>query len=547
VTLSEVPPAASASDLALGAVMLAFDGLELPGDVAARLGSAPAAGLSLFRFSNVSSPDQVRALTAAFQAAARARAGAGADPPVLVAADQEGGQLTGLGDGTTPFAGAMALGAAGDPDLAESVGRAIGMECAALGVNVAYAPVCDLATNPRNPAVGIRSFGDDPAQVGTLVAAFVRGLQSAGVAAALKHFPGIGDVAEDSHHGLPALGADAAALAARELVPFRAGIEAGARVVMSAHLAVPRLTGDAALPSTLSALVMTDLLRGELGFDGVSITDALDMRAVPQGPGQVDAVLAALGAGIDLLLTAPDPVARERIEAGLRRAASRGLLDETAAKASAGRVASLRRWLADAGRKQPNIRIVGSDEHQALALELAARSLTLVRDDEGLLPLRLPDYARVAAIQPEPTDLTPADTSSAVAPQLAASLRSRFAGVDEFVVPHAPSDADVAALRDAVRDHDAIVVGTTAALLEPSQAALVDALLGLGRPTVTVGLRAPFDLAAYPAARCHVAAYGILPPTLAALADALAGHAGFPGRLPAAVPGLYPTGHGLVS
>ena len=506
-----------------------------------RLADAPAAGVTLFRFSNVDSPGQVRGLVDALQAAARA--GDAIAPPLLIAADQEAGQLIGLGDDTTPFAGAMALGAAGDPGLAERVGRAIGLECAAVGVNVAYAPVCDLATNPRNPAIGIRSFGDDPAAVAALVAAFVRGVQSAGVAAALKHFPGIGDVADDSHHRLPAIDADAAALASRELVPFRAGIEAGARVVMSAHLAVPRLTGDPDLPSTLSRRVMTGLLRDELGFDGVSITDALDMRAIPQGPAQVDAVRAALAAGIDLLLTAPDPEARERIEAGLSDAQAASGLDEAALVRSAARVASLRSWLG--GFDRPGIDVVGSAAHRDLAAELAARSLTLVRDDDGILPLRLPAGARIAAIQPRPTDQTPADTSSTIAPGLASALRARFETVDEFVVEHAPSDDEIRAVRAAVAGHDAIVVGTTAALLEPAQSALVDALLGLGRPTVTVALRTPFDLAAYPAARCHVVAYGILPPTLEALAAALAGEAPFAGRLPAAIPGLYATGHGL--
>jgi beta-N-acetylhexosaminidase len=515
--------------------MLAFDGLTLPGDVGTRLATAPAAGVTLFRFSNVGSPAQVRDLTAAIQAAA--------DRPLLVAADQEGGQLLGLGEGTTPFAGNMALGAAADPGLAERVGRAIGLECRAMGVNVAYAPVCDLATNPRNPAIGIRSFGDDPRAVGELVAATVRGLQSAGVAAALKHFPGIGDVAADSHLGLPLVDADEAQLAARELVPFRAGIEAGARVVMSAHLAVPRLTGDPDLPSTLSRRVMTRLLRDELGFDGVSITDALDMQALAQGSNQILDVLAALRAGVDLLLTAPDAGARGRIESGLVHAAARGLLDPNDSARSGARVDRLRDWLA--GFDQQSLDVIGGAEHRALARELAARSLTLVRDDDGLLPLRLPTGARIAAIQPRPTDQTPADTSSTIPPGLAAALRERFAVVDELVVDHVPSAGGIAAAREAVRDHDAIVVGTTAALLVPGQADLVNAVLDLGRPTVTVALRTPFDLAAYPAARCHVAAYGILPPTLAALADALAGVTGFPGRLPAAVPGLHPTGHGL--
>ena len=160
---------------ALGSLMLAFEGTALPGDVAARLASAPSAGITLFRFANVASPGQVRELTDAIRRASAA--------PPLIGADQEGGQFLGLGDGTTPFAGNMALGAVGDAGLAERVGRAIGLECRALGVNLAYAPVCDLASNPANPAIGIRSFGDDPSAVATLVAATVRGLQSAGVAA----------------------------------------------------------------------------------------------------------------------------------------------------------------------------------------------------------------------------------------------------------------------------------------------------------------------------------------------------------------------------
>ena len=545
MTAPSVPPrgAPSSRDLALGSLMIAFEGHELPPAVAARLANAPAAGVTIYRFSNVDSPAQVRALTAAIQAAAGRRPGATLDAPLLVAADQEAGQLIGLGDGTTPFAGNMALGAAADEDLAERVAHALGLELRAMGVNVNYAPVCDLATNPRNPAVGIRSFGDDPAAVGELVAATVRGLQSAGVAAGLKHFPGIGDVADDTHHQLAVLDADRERLAASEFVPFRAGIEAGARVVMSAHLAVPRVTGDPDLPSTLSAVVMDGVLRGQLGFDGVSITDALDMRALAQGPHQVLDVLAALRAGVDLLLTAPDAEARERIEGGLAHAAARGLLEPSGAATSSGRVDDLRRWLATF--EQPAIGVVGSDDHQALARELAARSMTLVRDDDGRLPLRLDPAARVAAIMPKPTDQTPADTSSTVAPGLAAALRRHHPRVDEHVIAHAPGSSEIAAVREAVRDHDLVVVGTTAALLEPAQAALVEALLGAGPPVVTVALRTPFDLATYPASRAHVSTYGILAPSLEALADSLVGVAGFGGCLPAAIPGLHPTGHSI--
>jgi beta-N-acetylhexosaminidase len=532
------------TDTVLGSLMLAFDGLELPADVAERLASAPAAGVTLFRFSNVADPGQIRSLTAAIQAAAARRRDTRTNLPLLIAADQECGQLIGLGDGTTPFAGNMALGAAGDPALAERVWRAIGLEVRALGVTVDYGPVCDLATNPANPAIGIRSFGDDPGAVGELVAAAVRGLQSAGVAAALKHFPGIGDVAADSHHELPLLRADREALHSRELVPFRAGIAAGARLVMSAHLAVPALTGDPELPSTLAPAVMDALLRGELGFDGVSITDALDMQALAQGSNQVLDVLAALQAGVDLLLTAPDPDARARIEAGLRHAAARGLIGAATARNSAGRVRALREWLS--GFSQPDLAVVGSVAHAALANELAARALTLVRDDAGLLPLALQPSDRIAAIMPTPTDQTPADTSSTVMPGLAAAIRPHHRAVDEIVVAHAPAADEIAAIRDRVRDHAVIVVGTTAALAEPGQAALVEALLAAGPPVVTVALRTPFDLAAYPMSRVHASSYGLLPPSLEALGAALFGRAGFPGRLPAAVPGLHPTGHGLV-
>ena len=171
-----------------------------------------------------------------------------------------------------------------------------------------YAPVCDLATDPANPGLGIRSFGDDPELAGRLVAAFVRGHASSGVAATLKHFPGIGAVAADTHHGLVAVDADADVLRQRELVPFRHGIEAGAELVMSSHAAVPALGGRADLPATRCPAVVTGLLRGELGFDGVAVSDAFNMRALAQGAaGRAIEAIAALRAGLDLLLLTSGP------------------------------------------------------------------------------------------------------------------------------------------------------------------------------------------------------------------------------------------------
>ena len=265
--------AGAPGDAILGRVMLAFEGEVLPARIAERLTAAPAAGMSLFRFHNVRSPGQVLELTSAFQrAGAAAPHAAPADPsgssPMLVAADQEGGQFIGLGEGSTAFAGNMALGAVDDVGLTERVGHAIGTEARAMGVNVVYAPVLDLATDPANPALGIRSFGDSPEAVGSHGAAMVRGLQAAGVAATVKHAPGMGHISSDTHHGLAVASAERSVLEAREFVPFRAAFAAGARLAMSGHMALPAVTGRDDLPGTLSRAVMTDLLRRDLGLRG---------------------------------------------------------------------------------------------------------------------------------------------------------------------------------------------------------------------------------------------------------------------------------------
>jgi beta-N-acetylhexosaminidase len=521
----------------LGRLMLAFDGHELPADVGQRFSTAPAAGMTLFRFFNSGSPAQVRELTASVQRAAQAfERGA---PPLLVAADQEGGQLDALG-GATPFPGNMALGAVGDEVLAERVGRATGLELLAMGANVSYAPVCDLADNPANPHIGIRSLGSEPTDVARLAAAIVRGMRGSGIAAGGKHFPGLGGSDLDTHHELAVVAHDRARLDRAELVPFRAAIDAGAEVVMSAHLALPAVTGDASLPATLSRTVMHDLIRDHLGFRGLTITDALNMGALPQGDAQVIDVIAAIRAGVDLLLTMGEPMAQARIEGGLRHAAARGLFDADDMRVSAERIRRLRRRLGEVA--QPPIEVVRSAAHEALAREVAERSITLVRDDARLLPVRLPADARVVVVQPMPRDLTPADTSSYVPPLLAAAIRRRYARTEEIVVQ---AGADFAAIRAAIAGADLLVLGTVSASLDPAQGAHASALLELGIPAVTVALRTPFDLAAYPSSATHVCAYGILEPTCEAVAATLFGEIPFLGHLPAPIPGLYPVGHGL--
>jgi beta-N-acetylhexosaminidase len=522
--------AATTGTAILGRLMLAFRGTRAPAWLRARLGSAPAAGITLYRHLNVRSPAQLRALTTALQASQSD------ELPLLIAADQEGGQLLALGDGWTAFAGPMAIGATGDPDLAERVGFAIGTELRAVGINVNYAPVLDVVGGHENPTVGIRSFGDGPVDVARLGSAWLRGIQSAGVAATAKHFPGLGRVTADTHHALGVVDRSRTELAAVELAPFAAAVEAGVRMVMSGHIASPALTGNPILPATLSRRVTTELLRDELGFDGVVITDALDMRALPQDATQAIDVVAALAAGIDLLLTNADPQARRRIESALRRAAEVELLDPVAAARSAARIAALRRWVA--GFSDPSLDVVGSAGHLALARELGERSMTLIRDD-GLLPLRLDPSASILAVMPAPRDLTPADTSSTVRPHLAAALRAQHPRVEEVVTGDPPTRAEIAGLVARAAEHDVVVLGTISATPGSAQTDLATALIGTGRSVVTIALRTPWDVLAYPSARTHVATYSILPPSLDALAAALfgrtAGREAFPGRLPVAL------------
>ena len=491
-------------------------------------------GVTLYRHLNMDNPAQVRALSAALQGAARE----GGQPPLLIAADQEGGTLIAL-PGTTPFPGNMALGATRSPDLARRMGRAMGLELAAMGVNVNYAPVCDVNVNPLNPVIGVRSFGEDPALVASLGAAAVEGLQSAGVAATAKHFPGHGDTAQDSHHGVPVVPHDLERLDKVELPPFVEAVRAGVKLVMTSHVALPALTGGEVIPATLSRAILGGLLRERVGFEGPILSDAMDMAGVKQGLSTEQACVRAISAGVDLLLFGPaDQHSIDSVHSALTAALLDNAIPEAEIARSSERILALKLWLAQ--QEQPPLDVVGCDEHRALALEIAAQSMTLVRDNAGLLPLTssLPPGARIAAIVPRPADLTPADTSSYELPQLASALRRYHSPVYEFIVPLNPSATEIPPLVEQLRGYDLVIMGTINATTQPGQGALANALLSTGVPLVAVALRLPYDLQAYPSAPTYVCAYSIQPPSFEALARALFGHVPFAGRLPVSVAGV---------
>jgi beta-N-acetylhexosaminidase len=276
--------------LALGTLLAAFPGSTVPAWVADRLADG-LAGVTLFG-SNITDPVQVADLTATLLSVR---------PQSLIAIDEEGGDVTRLAHRTgSPYPGNAALGAVDDPGLTRSVHAAIGADLAALGINLNLAPVVDVNSTDDNPVIGTRAFGSDPALVARHAAAAVDGLQSAGVAACAKHFPGHGATRTDSHLGLPVVDASPSLLRARDLPPFAAAIDAGVAAIMTAHIGIPALTGS--LPATFSSAVLQDLLRDEYAHRGAIITDALEMRGAIGAAGSLGrAAVLALGAGADLL------------------------------------------------------------------------------------------------------------------------------------------------------------------------------------------------------------------------------------------------------
>lgn len=531
-------------------LMLAFAGYEAPDYVQSWIAQRPVAGFTLFREPNIHDAAQVRKLTSKLQAAANEAQ----REPLLIAADQEGGQFLALGESTTPFPGNMALGATSDPQLARRVGHAMGREMAAMGVNVNYAPVCDVNSNPHNPNVGVRAFSDDADLVATLGAAMIQGMQEAGVAATAKHFPGNGDSAVDPHYDVPSLPQTREELEEGAFKPFREAIGAGVKLMMTAHVALPELTGRDNVPATLQTEIMHDLLRqepsaGGLGFEGLLISDAMDMKAISQGAGQIVDAIAALRAGVDVLLLTPGQETQERLYQGLKLALSRHLISRDNSRRAFARLLDLQRWLAR--QTQPPFDVVGCREHQQLAQVVAEQSITLLCDEAGLLPLREDVQSRpLLVVMPRPADMTPADTSSYVQPCLADALRRYHPQVEEVITENPPTDGDIAALKQKLGSYDKsdepiLILVTLSASMQAQQATLARQLLALALPTVTVAARTPYDLASYPQARTHLCTYSIQPPSMRALAAALFGQSPLSGRLPVTIPGLYTLGRGL--
>jgi beta-N-acetylhexosaminidase len=502
---------------------------------------------------SVGSPTEIAARLNALQRVARI--------PLLVGADVEFGagyrarggfflpNAIDLG-GAVVFPQQMAVGAARDSALAYAQGRVTAREARALGIHVAYAPILDVNNNPDNPVINTRSYGEDPHLAARLGAAFVRGLQDHGMIATGKHFPGHGDTETNSHLALPSVNVSRARLDSVELVPFRAAIDAGVGAIMSFHGAMPALDSSGA-PGTLSPRVLGGLLRGELGFRGMVISDAMDMRGVLDRYGAVEAAKRAVAAGADVLIQPLD--VRETIDAvvaGVRE----GRYTEARLDSSVARIlAAKRRVGLERAREVPLDsvrRIVGDTAHLAVAQRVAERGLTLVKDSLGQVPLA-PTRAggartRVLSISvARRTDLAAGATFDA-------ELRRRLTVRGEPVTAE-ELGLHMSRLVAAADSFDVVVVSSymghawdAASVAAPrGLPELVRQLASRRRAPVLVALGNPYLLRQVPQVPAYLVTWSGTPASQRAAALALLGERGISGVLPVTIPGLAPLGAGI--
>ncbi|WP_031509338.1 glycoside hydrolase family 3 protein [Streptomyces megasporus] len=492
---------------------------------------------------NVRDPRQIAHLSNGLQRAARST---GARVPLLISIDQEGGSVVyRLTAPATLLPGNMALAAGRSEDDTRLSAEIIGRELAALGITQNYAPVADVNVNPANPVIGVRSFGSDPTTAAALVGAAVRGYHRGGVSSAAKHFPGHGDTDTDSHTGLPQINHTREELDRIDLPPFRTAIARGVDTIMTAHIVVPALD-PSGVPATMSRPIITGLLREELGFDGLIVTDALDMQgASGQFPPDV-APVQALKAGCDQLVLAPKmDIAYNAVLEAVRG----GEISEERLDASVVRVLEhkIRRGLV----KDPYVdearaeRIVGAERHTTAAQAITDRTITLVRNEGGLLPLSPAARSVLVTGWGADTTRTLADAIAARNGQSATVLETGAA----------PSAARVTEAASAAAGHDLVVVAVNAVAAGgdkgAAQARLVQALIATGKPVVAVAVRNPYDIRNFPNVPAYLATYSYGAPSLRAAVRALYGDLSPAGKLPVTIPTqdstgtLYAFGHGL--
>lgn len=479
--------------------------------------------------------------------------------PLLIASDFENGpgfRMAGIyalpsllpQGGGTAFPPVMALGATRSPELAFQMGQVTGIEARAVGVHLVFGPVLDVNANPLNPVINTRSFGESPSLVSELAGEFIRGARSTGIMTTAKHYPGHGDTDTNSHLDLPTIKASRAHLDSVDLPPFRSAVSLGIDAIMTAHIAEVGTEGSGAAPATLSPLFMNDILRGEMGFRGLLVTDAMTMGGIAKRYGATEPLILAIEAGNDVLLMPSSvPLAIETVLDAVKS----GRLPEPRIDGSVRRLltAKARAGLID-GRM---VRVTAVDSivnvpaHQKVADEVARRSITLGLDRQGLVPIPTAGKQRILSVTfASPSDLIAGTTFDP-------TLRKAVPGVRSVRVDSRTSAAELAKLRAAADSFDLVVVSVYVSPVEylgsiaadTSFAALINGLATQGKQVIFIACGSPYLVSAFPAVSTYLFAWGGAPISQRSAAAALLGRTAITGKLPVSIPPLLKFGDGI--
>ncbi|MGO4529862.1 beta-N-acetylhexosaminidase [Paenibacillus sp. 2TAF8] len=534
-------------------LLCGFHGTEPEGAVETLLQRYPIGGIVYFA-RNVVSPEQVERLSGGLQNIAQ---GSG-NVPLWIAIDQEGGMVARITEGIALMPGQMAIAAAGSVQDAYEAARISGMELRSMGINMNFAPVLDVNNNANNPVIGVRSFGESEEKVAKFGAATIAGFQNAGIAATAKHFPGHGDTDTDSHLDLPVITHDRARVNQVELAPFRAAIAEGVDAMMSAHIYFPALEPER-LPVTLSHSVLTGLLRKELGYEGIIVTDCMEMNAIAVHYGTVDAAVMAVEAGADIVLISHTAQLQMEAFDALIHAVDSGRISERRINESVTRLLTFKakRGVLERENDVADVELMNalspdsvtkhrSDVasstvtfrrndpiHQKVAQRISEKSITRVRDYQHMLPLKR-ERTLVITVAAEVTSI--ADEQLDGAATLGAALSAQGLEVVDWIVPANEVAISSARLLQAAEAEDIkqIVIGTynAGSLSGDPQCRLIGWLQQLGKPLAVSALRSPYDLQKLPDVQTYIAAYESRPLAMSSVAKAMLGRIPFEGELP---------------
>ncbi len=501
--------------------MCGFDGTEPTREIDRLIRDYGLGGIIYFR-RNLRDAAQVRQLSARLQEAS--------EHPLFIAIDQEGGMVVRLEEGVTVMPGGMAQGAAANESLTREAARLTGAELREIGVNMNFAPCLDVNNNPHNPVIGVRSYGEDPRRVAELGFAAIRGYKEGGIVAVAKHFPGHGDTAVDSHHALPLVPHGADRLNEVELYPFRHAIERKADAIMTAHVVFPAFEPDPAIPATLSERILTGLLRKQLGFEGVIVTDCLEMNAISETIGVARGAVEAIKAGADLILVSHRISRQTAALEAVMEAVMTGEIPESRIDEAASRIWNLKREQGLFGGELPATDRARAEEVQR---ELSEAAVTVVK---GGRHLPLAKDGRTVVVWAEPQSRTEVIE---VIPQewtLGRALCAAGYDAEEVRIGIAPSEEEAAAVRKAASAGRRVVFVSYDAAFSKRQSELIRELnSGEDGSFVWVAARTPYDLLAAPEAPVYLCTYENKPAMMTALARVLSGELPFKARQPVSI------------